>query len=313
MNDEIQTIRNKTSNEIEALQNKTNKEIEALQNKTNKEIEALQNQMKKKIQTIRNKYTKLKKNNGNKTSKRRAIPKTVKTNLWDKYIGTTKREGECYVCHKLIKIEDFHCGHVISVNMGGSDSIDNLRPICSKCNLSMGTRNLEDFKKEYFGESNKKTNNIQKNNNNIQKNNNNIQKKYTNNLKKQQEQISKISKQFSIVYNLIRDINVKSLNSDNNLCNKVISDFTKSNMFLDQYITNIPGIINIHYLKQDKLENVISSFSCNIQFINDSILLCHNKYGIPDINDRIKFIKIIIDEICYYNELSDKINLIFPD
>ena len=280
--------------EIKVIQNKTNKEIKVIQNKTNKEIEALQNQMKKQIQTIRNKYTKLKKKNDNKSSKRQAIPRTVKNNIWDKYIGTTKREGNCYVCPKLIKIEDFHCGHVISVNMGGSNSIDNLKPICSTCNLSMGTRNLEDFKKEYFSKSNKKTNNIQK--------------KDTRNLKDRREQIRKISNQFDIVENLIRDINVKSLNSDNNLCNKVISDFTKSNIFLDQYITNIPGVMNIHYLKQDTLENVIRSFS-SFGYIGNSILLS-GKYGIPDINDRIKFIKTIINQICYYNDLSDKINLI---
>jgi DNA-directed RNA polymerase alpha subunit len=32
----------------------------------------------------------------------------------------------------------------------GSTTLDNLRPICSQCNLSMATCNLNDFKNKYF-------------------------------------------------------------------------------------------------------------------------------------------------------------------
>ena len=42
---------------------------------------------------------------------------------------------------------DFHCGHVIAEKYGGELNISNLKPICSKCNTSMGTENMNDFKK----------------------------------------------------------------------------------------------------------------------------------------------------------------------
>jgi len=46
-------------------------------------------------------------------------------------------------------MNDFHCGHVIAEAKGGETVIENLRPICKKCNLSMGTDNLNDFRKRY--------------------------------------------------------------------------------------------------------------------------------------------------------------------
>jgi hypothetical protein len=42
---------------------------------------------------------------------------------------------------------DFHCGHVTAEANGGVTSIENLRPICKACNLSMRTENMEEFKK----------------------------------------------------------------------------------------------------------------------------------------------------------------------
>ena len=43
----------------------------------------------------------------------------------------------------------FECGHVVSEKNGGKPTIDNLRPICSFCNKSVGTMNMEEFKKKY--------------------------------------------------------------------------------------------------------------------------------------------------------------------
>ena len=40
------------------------------------------------------------------------------------------------------------CGHIKSVFYGGRTNIDNLEPICTKCNLDMGIKNLMDYKKE---------------------------------------------------------------------------------------------------------------------------------------------------------------------
>ena len=86
-----------------------------------------------------------------KTKKlRTSIPKSLRILVWNKNIGKEKGIGGCYVCNEEIDSKNFECGHIISVKDAGETHIDNLRPICSSCNKSMGTQNLHDFKKTYF-------------------------------------------------------------------------------------------------------------------------------------------------------------------
>ena len=71
--------------------------------------------------------------------------------VWDTYIGSSIGESNCFCCeHQKIRQIEFHCGHVIAEKNGGETNIDNLRPICAQCNLSMGTMNMNDYKKKYF-------------------------------------------------------------------------------------------------------------------------------------------------------------------
>ena len=42
----------------------------------------------------------------------------------------------------------FEVGHVISVHDNGDLTIENLRPICSLCNKSMGVQNMVEFIRE---------------------------------------------------------------------------------------------------------------------------------------------------------------------
>ena len=87
-----------------------------------------------------------------RNSPKKSIPKHVKTLVWDKYIGSDKAEAACCCCLTTpISIRNFHCGHVISEANGGDLTIQNLRPICAPCNLSMGRQNMNDFTKTYFG------------------------------------------------------------------------------------------------------------------------------------------------------------------
>ena len=81
---------------------------------------------------------------------RRKIPKTLKDMVWTKYVGMNKAEGKCYVCKRTIHITEFEVGHNKAVAKGGSNQLTNLRPICRKCNSSMGTMSIEVFKKKYF-------------------------------------------------------------------------------------------------------------------------------------------------------------------
>jgi 5-methylcytosine-specific restriction endonuclease McrA len=72
---------------------------------------------------------------------KKAIPKALREQVWLKYIGK-EFETKCLVpwCANQITAFDFHVGHNIPESTGGSLDISNLRPICSRCNLSMGDK-----------------------------------------------------------------------------------------------------------------------------------------------------------------------------
>lgn len=81
-------------------------------------------------------------------NKRRRVPKIMRKLLWDKhYPGLLI--GKCYVCNCRLDNRDYEAGHVKSHAKGGSTTLENLRPICSTCNKSMGTDDLNDFKITY--------------------------------------------------------------------------------------------------------------------------------------------------------------------
>jgi hypothetical protein len=80
--------------------------------------------------------------------KKQSISKALKMKVWDTYIGLTKGESLCVCCEtNTINPFEFQCGHVIAESCGGTTTLDNLRPICSTCNQSMGVTNLYKFKK----------------------------------------------------------------------------------------------------------------------------------------------------------------------
>ena len=84
---------------------------------------------------------------------RKSIPKSLKNKVWDTYIGKEKGVGECLCCGGKIDSKNFDCGHVTAVKHNGKNTLDNLRPICSPCNKSMGDENLFKFKEKYFPKS----------------------------------------------------------------------------------------------------------------------------------------------------------------
>jgi hypothetical protein len=81
-----------------------------------------------------------------KPKKKEAIPAAIKTLVWNKWVGEKEAEAGCYACKvTTITMRHFHCGHVVSEKHGGKCTIDNLRPICQPCNLSMGTMNMNEY------------------------------------------------------------------------------------------------------------------------------------------------------------------------
>jgi 5-methylcytosine-specific restriction endonuclease McrA len=74
------------------------------------------------------------------------IPSQVKKQTWNKYIGQHIALHKCMCCKiEEIKQGSFHCGHVISEKNGGKIELNNLRPICQGCNLSMGTTDMNEY------------------------------------------------------------------------------------------------------------------------------------------------------------------------
>ena len=85
-----------------------------------------------------------------KKNKKKNIPKHIKTIIWNKYIGEDIIKHRCLCCKKeIIRNTDFEAGHVLSVFNGGTDEVDNLRPICRPCNASMGTMHMIEYIKMY--------------------------------------------------------------------------------------------------------------------------------------------------------------------
>lgn len=66
------------------------------------------------------------------------IPKAMREQIWLRDLGK-KYEGKCRIvwCENRITVFDFQCGHDVPESHGGATIIENLVPICSRCNLSM--------------------------------------------------------------------------------------------------------------------------------------------------------------------------------
>ena len=84
------------------------------------------------------------------------IPKALREQVWLCYFGK-KYETKCYInwCCNNINVFDFHVGHNIPESKGGSTILENLRPICSRCNLSMSNNySIDEWNR--FGNKQKK-------------------------------------------------------------------------------------------------------------------------------------------------------------
>ena len=111
------------------------------------ELDELEHLVVTKIRQIKGKY------GGVGKYKRKSIPKAVKDKVWNTYIGKSCGIGKCYCCDTIIDSKNFDCGHVVAAAHGGKNVTENLRPVCSTCNKSMGTQNMDEFKRIYFSNS----------------------------------------------------------------------------------------------------------------------------------------------------------------
>ena len=86
-----------------------------------------------------------------KKIRKNKIPKCVKNNSWDKYIGKNIGEALCICCNiKVIDSKNFIGGHIIYEKNGGDINVDNIIPICTECNSSMGYTNMDEFITKFY-------------------------------------------------------------------------------------------------------------------------------------------------------------------
>lgn len=127
------------------------KELTMLDTQYEQEIEDITQKYKILKKRLHEKYTEPKKNT------RKSIPKALKNIVWDTNIGEEKGIGKCYCCGQKINSKHFEAGHIIAVKNGGGNTLENLKPICSCCNKSMGTMNMNDFIQTYMQHVNRPT------------------------------------------------------------------------------------------------------------------------------------------------------------
>jgi 5-methylcytosine-specific restriction endonuclease McrA len=72
---------------------------------------------------------------------KKQIPKALREQVWKSALGPVF-ESKCVVswCQNTITVFDFEVGHNLPESKGGATSLENLRPICGRCNKSMGNR-----------------------------------------------------------------------------------------------------------------------------------------------------------------------------
>ena len=71
--------------------------------------------------------------------RKKKIPKALREAVWTTYSGRVF-EHKCFTswCPNTITAFDFQTGHNIPESKGGPTTIDNLVPLCGRCNSSMG-------------------------------------------------------------------------------------------------------------------------------------------------------------------------------
>ena len=81
-------------------------------------------------------------------SRKKYISKTLKNKVWNTNIGQKYGTAPCYCCKEHIDSKTFEAGHIKSLSSGGETRLENLKPICSTCNKSMGKKHMHTFMRD---------------------------------------------------------------------------------------------------------------------------------------------------------------------
>lgn len=85
-----------------------------------------------------------------KIIKKEKIPATLRNAIWATYISPINSTGYCCCCSiEPITKANFAAGHIVAEARGGAVTLQNLRPVCTLCNSSMGKTNMNEFIAKY--------------------------------------------------------------------------------------------------------------------------------------------------------------------
>jgi hypothetical protein len=76
-----------------------------------------------------------------KKYRKQKIPVAIREAVWTRRCGRVFQH-KCFTswCPNVMTVFDFQCGHNVPESKGGRTVVDNLYPLCSRCNTSMGDR-----------------------------------------------------------------------------------------------------------------------------------------------------------------------------
>jgi len=83
---------------------------------------------------------------GMPSMKRKRVPAIVRLEVWKKLNNNICDIGQCFVCEHDLLFQDMECGHIHAHALGGSDSVDNMMPVCKTCNRDMGIMHMLEYK-----------------------------------------------------------------------------------------------------------------------------------------------------------------------
>ena len=79
------------------------------------------------------------KNNTTQKNKKKKIPSALREQVWLQHFGKNF-EHKCSIswCSNIITVFNWECGHNVPESKNGPTTLENLVPLCSRCNKSMG-------------------------------------------------------------------------------------------------------------------------------------------------------------------------------
>jgi 5-methylcytosine-specific restriction endonuclease McrA len=93
-----------------------------------------------------------------KRYKKAKIHTALREQVWLRYAGPNF-QTTCATrwCQNDINVFNFQCGHLQAESLGGATTLENLTPLCARCNLSMGTMHMDAWNAKSSGSGNQPT------------------------------------------------------------------------------------------------------------------------------------------------------------